>query len=317
MPTTIISARAEDASQTQLANAINDLAWGIYGPKLSGSCDITPYWTETNRCGTCGDTISSTAGPARPEIAAGRIDGFCGHRCARTFFVNHNWQAARYAAAHRAKYTCARCGYRPDINTDSQAASRELVVRHIHLPPSRNPRSRGCHQHLSNLVTLCRACDPLPATARSSHSNAPVGRTATAAPEFDLPITTVSADALAAGLCCGTDPELWFDPMLRRRAARICVGCPVRARCAQYALELRVTDGVYAGVSLPGKRNPRALRARRRELQKLIDTAAPADRTQAPPQCSGASSAGGARTDLDNHRDQLGRPAAELERAGA
>jgi 5-methylcytosine-specific restriction endonuclease McrA len=287
---------------TRLANHINDLAWGLYGPKIN-PCDVTPHWKEPGRCGTCGAALSADSG----------IDAFCGHSCARVYFVNHNWSVARYAAAHRADYSCARCGYRANIDDDPLKLFRELVVRHIQLPASGNPRSRGCHQHLSNLVTLCKSCDdstahpdPLPSPP-PVHSQGNPHISAGIDHIIDVPgpaVSSVGPGDLAAGLCCGQDPEFWFEPINRRRAAKVCQQCPVRVRCAQFALDLQVTDGVYAGISLPGKRKPGVLRIRRDELQKLIDNAAASHQTQAG-------------TDSDAYLDDLPDPAAELERAGA
>ncbi|VBA61500.1 HNH endonuclease [Mycobacterium attenuatum] len=286
------------AAPTRLASEINDLAWGVYGPKIN-PCDVTPHWKEPGRCGTCGAPISAGNG----------IDGFCGHHCAREYFVNHNWHVARYAAIHRANYTCSRCDYRADIDADPLAATRELVVRHIHLPPSGNPRSRGCHQHLSNLVTLCRSCDNTQPRAELLRSAIPINPQRGA--DFEdidrlggPPVSTVSAEELAAGLCCGQDPEFWFEAINRRRAAKICQQCPVRARCAQFALDLRVTDGVYAGISLPGKRAPSVLKRRRQDLQKLVDAATAPQRTHTS-------------ADADNYAATLPVAATELERAGA
>ncbi|WP_067856765.1 WhiB family transcriptional regulator [Mycolicibacterium wolinskyi] len=58
------------------------------------------------------------------------------------------------------------------------------------------------------------------------------------------------------GLCRYDDPDKWFPrhPVPRARVIRICNNCPFQPQCAQAALELAETDGVWAGVQLPGDR---------------------------------------------------------------
>ncbi|ORW24577.1 hypothetical protein AWC17_03290 [Mycobacterium nebraskense] len=267
----------------------------MYSPKLA-ACDIAPHFKDPNRCGICGSIL-----PQHCDTS-----GFCGDDCARVFFVNHNWDLARRAAAHHADYTCQRCGHHADTRNDPMAHTRELVVRHRQRPQSGNYRSRGCHQHLANLITLCRSCDT--ASPRTIHIDV-VSHHNTAATPFDSDDTednpptagtrsrygawaltstvdpnelarygawaltsTVDPNELARGMCHpsqGHDPEFWFRQ--RQSAIKVCEQCPVRARCAQLALELRVTDGVYAGISLPGNKKTRELRAARGRLQELLD----------------------------------------------
>lgn len=55
------------------------------------------------------------------------------------------------------------------------------------------------------------------------------------------------------GLCkLERDPDLWFRYNARHTAARICGRCPIQKRCAEDALRTEATDGVWAGVRLPG-----------------------------------------------------------------
>lgn len=54
----------------------------------------------------------------------------------------------------------------------------------------------------------------------------------------------------------------------------ICAGCPVRAQCADYALELKLTGAVYAGVYVPTcekkyQSNSTASRRARRQLRQI------------------------------------------------
>ncbi|MBU8841521.1 WhiB family transcriptional regulator [Mycolicibacterium goodii] len=56
------------------------------------------------------------------------------------------------------------------------------------------------------------------------------------------------------GLCnYSADPEDWFDYRKADQCKRICGNCPLRQACARTALALGATDGVWAGVDLPGE----------------------------------------------------------------
>lgn len=56
------------------------------------------------------------------------------------------------------------------------------------------------------------------------------------------------------GLCnYSPDPEDWFDYRKAKQCKRICGNCPLRKACARTALALDVSDGVWAGVDLPGE----------------------------------------------------------------
>ena len=92
------------------------------------------------------------------------------------------------------------------------------------------------------------------------------------------PHTTVKPHELDPGLCrqpsTAVDPEFWFEQINRRDAKKICANCPVLTKCAKFALDMRVTDGVFAGVALPGRRHARTLRERRQQLQELVDASA-------------------------------------------
>jgi WhiB family redox-sensing transcriptional regulator len=58
--------------------------------------------------------------------------------------------------------------------------------------------------------------------------------------------------------CRMVDPELFFHPdrersdarqRRERRAKQVCASCPVKARCAEFALRARVRYGTWGGVS--------------------------------------------------------------------
>ena len=63
--------------------------------------------------------------------------------------------------------------------------------------------------------------------------------------------------------CRGADPEVFFphDGVGVEVAARICVGCPVREPCLEYALAHRIEDGVWGGLSERARRRLLASRA--------------------------------------------------------
>lgn len=74
------------------------------------------------------------------------------------------------------------------------------------------------------------------------------------------------------GLCAYDDGDDWFRANSgARRAAAICTNCPVIVSCAQRALRLNVTDGVWASVALPGARYDAALEAARSRLREVIE----------------------------------------------
>lgn len=68
----------------------------------------------------------------------------------------------------------------------------------------------------------------------------------------------------ASAACAGTDPFLFYPPTGARSAARaakrVCMGCPVQARCLRYALTHRERFGVWGGLS----------ERERRELKRQI-----------------------------------------------
>lgn len=47
---------------------------------------------------------------------------------------------------------------------------------------------------------------------------------------------------------CRRDPERWFDPRDRRHALEHCLACPRRRWCAQAALTVRPSFGMWAGI---------------------------------------------------------------------
>lgn len=50
-------------------------------------------------------------------------------------------------------------------------------------------------------------------------------------------------------LCATEDPELWFQPGSEDAAREVCVACPVRTPCADYALRNREQYGIFGGLT--------------------------------------------------------------------
>lgn len=76
---------------------------------------------------------------------------------------------------------------------------------------------------------------------------------------------TVRADAavppdLSAASCASTDPEAFFpDPgMNPRLAKRVCLGCPVRSECLEWALRTGQHHGVWGGLTEQERKRLRA-----------------------------------------------------------
>ena len=76
-----------------------------------------------------------------------------------------------------------------------------------------------------------------------------------------------------AGLCRYGDDSDWFasHAVHRARAIAICNNCPIQRKCALDAQRLGATDGVWAGVYLPGLRDAEGLAAARERLDKLTE----------------------------------------------
>lgn len=71
-------------------------------------------------------------------------------------------------------------------------------------------------------------------------------------------------------LACVDDPELFFNPRLKRRAIAQCAECPFRGRCGYNAVATGATHGIWGGVILPGD-YPRQLAPVYARLRKQFD----------------------------------------------
>ena len=68
---------------------------------------------------------------------------------------------------------------------------------------------------------------------------------------------------MAEGNCADRHPSLFFpsDGVGVEVAKRVCIDCPVKTRCLEYALSTRIDHGVWGGTSERERR--RILKARR------------------------------------------------------
>lgn len=87
-------------------------------------------------------------------------------------------------------------------------------------------------------------------------------------------MTTVRPLDATTGLCAYVNPDYWFTsnvPRITRQARDLCLQCPVIASCAQRAIDLEATHGMWASVTLPGARSPKALEEARDKLRDVIE----------------------------------------------
>jgi len=61
----------------------------------------------------------------------------------------------------------------------------------------------------------------------------------------------LAVDWMALGKCSELDPAIFFphDGVGVEAAKRICMECPVKAECLEYALANRIAHGVWGGTS--------------------------------------------------------------------
>ena len=80
----------------------------------------------------------------------------------------------------------------------------------------------------------------------------------------DIAVGARRASWMTLGKCRDMDPALFFpsDGVGVRDAQRICVVCPMKIPCLEYALDNRIDDGVWGATSEQERR--RILRLRRR-----------------------------------------------------
>lgn len=145
---------------------------------LDDNCAALPHLETDGVCNRCGKPLS------------GRQKQWCGPACSNELTREHDWNWARKAARQRDGERCVRCGgdgsadrpkrWRPvetinharrlGLDWPSEAGRPHglyVAERSHHLPWLEvnhiDPRvgrgyGWGCHNHLSNLETLCHGC---------------------------------------------------------------------------------------------------------------------------------------------------------------
>lgn len=76
-----------------------------------------------------------------------------------------------------------------------------------------------------------------------------------------LPEAEVAVPSWMAEAACQGMPTAKFFEGRTDRAVTVCVDCPVMVRCLDYALEHRLRDGIFGGMT-PGERQAEARRRR-------------------------------------------------------
>lgn len=124
------------------------------------TCGLLPYADTRGVCPACGSTALHVT------------EGWCSVDCLQYFRRNHYWSLARPAALHRDNSHCVNCGFSEDagwVLADDQYVlyTRSMLLNGRddnwlevnHITPRRGQGyGAGCHNHLSNLETLCHNC---------------------------------------------------------------------------------------------------------------------------------------------------------------
>lgn len=73
-------------------------------------------------------------------------------------------------------------------------------------------------------------------------------------------LTIHDLDWMQHGRCRETDPELWWPEKgdhYGSKAKAVCHTCPVRVLCLNYAIEHRIGDGIWGGMTVGERRRLR------------------------------------------------------------
>ena len=87
---------------------------------------------------------------------------------------------------------------------------------------------------------------------------------------FLEPLERFKPPQLPGALCAseGQDPDLWFpnngDRAGAERAKAVCIQCPVRERCLEWALAIGEREGIWGGTTPSGRRQLRKAGAKAR-----------------------------------------------------
>ena len=75
---------------------------------------------------------------------------------------------------------------------------------------------------------------------------------------------TLNLDWKLKAVCWNTDQTIWFppgdDPDIPDQAARLCAQCPVATECLDYAVSIRPSGGIWAGLTADGVKRERRRR---------------------------------------------------------
>jgi hypothetical protein len=97
-------------------------------------CSQLPFSGQPGVCDSCGIPLT------------GRQKRWCAGNCEDNYWGEHYWATARNRAKYRDGHRCVQCG-----------STASLEVNHIE-PRVGRGYNAGCHNHLSNLETLCHEC---------------------------------------------------------------------------------------------------------------------------------------------------------------
>lgn len=122
----------------------------------------TPSWRDFVTCVDLAAPLCRLASCRAP--LEGRRTAYCSEQHAKEFQRHHVWADARRYARRRAKWTCERCGFKPN-EVKKDPLRRLLFTRHElrlevnHIQPL-GGRYRGvtCLNHQENLEVLCHRC---------------------------------------------------------------------------------------------------------------------------------------------------------------
>ena len=75
----------------------------------------------------------------------------------------------------------------------------------------------------------------------------------------------MSTEWMIEGLCNQADPEMWFatHPAEVKKAVDVCMDCPVRLLCANYAIANEEEYGVWGGLTEQDRRQLRSKKTSR------------------------------------------------------
>jgi 5-methylcytosine-specific restriction endonuclease McrA len=116
--------------------------WDIGVP---AGCPHIPHHNTPGVCDACGTTLT------------GRKKRWCSDTCQYAYRAQHDWGAARHKAKQRDNNTCTNCGAVGHYDWRNPDATVRLEVNHIE-PRVGKGYGFGCHNHQTNLETLCHPC---------------------------------------------------------------------------------------------------------------------------------------------------------------